>query len=88
MAERGNRFALAVCEALGVDASEVTRVEIVADATDVLKVTVNFKPTVSGGERMTEALMLLAADTKVVRLEGGRPLVSYATVVSDKMECG
>jgi hypothetical protein len=68
MAERGNKAAIALCEALGIPHNKVRRVELVADAGDILAVNIYTIPTMVGTPEFADMLQKLADDPKVVAI--------------------
>ena len=68
MAERGHKAAIPLCEALGIPHNKVRRVELVADAGDILAVNIYTIPTLVGTPEFVEMLQKLADDPKVVAI--------------------
>jgi hypothetical protein len=85
MAERGNKFAIAVCEVLGIKPHNVKRIVIEADAQDVLNVHVDFIPSLEATQAMPAICDALSADPKVVELRWVRG-VQDATSITDDLK--
>ena len=87
MARPGYEGAAALCQALGIDPNQVQRVELVADAKNVLRVTITMMPDVTP-EAFKAIGDALVADDKVVELVISRPVVEAVRLDATRRDGG